>query len=427
MMHEKKRALVTYALPLLGLLSSGVNGSGFRLPDQDAFAAARGEAFVATADNPSAIYYNPAGITQAEGQNLRTGLWGISTRTTYDPPQGGRFENQRKRHAVPNFFYTINRNGSDFGFGLGVFAPFGLSTKWPDDTGFRTIATQGSLDYYTINPVVAWKASAALSLGAGLTFNHADLDLQRGLIWPAQPHDKFQFTGDGWDVGYNLGVLWRPYEKVSLGVSYRSETTIDLEGNTRYQNSVAIPPTPPLFPGFPSFPPQDVDAETTFPYPSHLIMGISFRPTPEWNLEFNADYANWSRLDQVTVKQESGFPPLTPQDLTLALDWRDSWYYELGVTRYLAGGWSLSAGYIYNENSVTDNYYSPLIADLDRHFLTLGTGYRGKQFSFDVAYQYGHGPTRTVSGSATSPTGQSADGDYEFDSHALAASVGWRF
>ena len=44
---------------------------GFRLPDQDAFAPARGEAFAATADNASAIYYNPAGISKLEGFNFR--------------------------------------------------------------------------------------------------------------------------------------------------------------------------------------------------------------------------------------------------------------------------------------------------------------------------------------------------------------------
>src|SRR6266576_5722952 len=48
---------------------------GFRLPNQDPEAIARGNAFVATADNPSAIYYNPAGITQLEGNNLRAGIY----------------------------------------------------------------------------------------------------------------------------------------------------------------------------------------------------------------------------------------------------------------------------------------------------------------------------------------------------------------
>lgn len=51
-----------------------VHGSGVRIAQQDAAAVAQGNAFVATADNPSAIYYNPAGITQLEGQNFRSGL-----------------------------------------------------------------------------------------------------------------------------------------------------------------------------------------------------------------------------------------------------------------------------------------------------------------------------------------------------------------
>ncbi|MCX6925129.1 MAG: hypothetical protein NT154_18235 [Verrucomicrobia bacterium] len=43
------------------------------MPNQDAFAIGRGNAFVATADNPSAIYYNPAGITQLQEQNIHAG------------------------------------------------------------------------------------------------------------------------------------------------------------------------------------------------------------------------------------------------------------------------------------------------------------------------------------------------------------------
>src|SRR5208282_4068763 len=50
---------------------------GVRVPNQDASAIARGNAFVATADDPSAIYYNPAGITQLDGQHVRAGVYGI--------------------------------------------------------------------------------------------------------------------------------------------------------------------------------------------------------------------------------------------------------------------------------------------------------------------------------------------------------------
>ena len=58
---------------------------GFRLPNQDPEGIARGNAFAATADNPSAIYYNPAGITQLQGQQARVGLYAISTGVDYKP------------------------------------------------------------------------------------------------------------------------------------------------------------------------------------------------------------------------------------------------------------------------------------------------------------------------------------------------------
>jgi long-chain fatty acid transport protein len=61
--RERTWILATQVAFFIGLLPSHIGANGFRLADQDAFAAARGEAFVATANNPSAVYYNPGGIT----------------------------------------------------------------------------------------------------------------------------------------------------------------------------------------------------------------------------------------------------------------------------------------------------------------------------------------------------------------------------
>src|SRR5215210_4145896 len=62
---------------------------GFRLPNQDPEGIARGNAFAATADNPSAIYYNPAGITQIEGHELSVGLYLISADTHFTQAGSG--------------------------------------------------------------------------------------------------------------------------------------------------------------------------------------------------------------------------------------------------------------------------------------------------------------------------------------------------
>ena len=78
-------------LPIVALalfICASASGVGLRDPNQDPEGIARGNAFAATADNPSAIYYNPAGITQLEGNNARVGLYFISADTTYTSPTG---------------------------------------------------------------------------------------------------------------------------------------------------------------------------------------------------------------------------------------------------------------------------------------------------------------------------------------------------
>lgn len=395
---------------------------GFDVPDQDAFVIGRGMAFVATADNASAIYYNPAGISQLQGNNLRLGVYVPNLDVTYKSPSGGSYNNQNPLHAIPQAFYTYTPESFPLSFGLGVYMPFGLSQQWPQDTGFRTVAVEGTLSDYTVNPVVALKLAPNLSIGAGLTVNYGMLDLKQGYVWPAQPYDQFGFRGDGWAAGYNVGVLWKPIEKISLGATFRSSTTYNLQGQTEVWNTTAYPPGyPPQF-QVPAFPQQRVDASTRETLPLKVICGLSYRPTPEWNIEFNADYTDWNCVDRLTIQQSGP----GAQTFVVPFEWQSSWYYELGVTHYFEKGWLVSAGYIYSENSVPSAYYSPLVSDMDHQFVSVGVGYRGKRFDFDVAYQLGWG-ARTVSGSAPSATGQTADGKYDFLSNAVAVSVGLHF
>ena len=426
-MKANSRLGLKLFLPVLMVsLPLTIWANGFFLPDQDAFATARGEAFVATADNASAIYYNPAGIAQLEGSNLRGTFYGIYINPTFTPPSGQpnsgtTYYNQDHFAAVPKFFYTYTPEASPFSFGLGVYEPFGLSSSWPQTTGFRTLGTEGSVKYATINPVVALKVAPTFSIGGGITVNYANVVLQQG-IYPIQTaNDQFRFNGDGWGVGYDLGALWKPYTKLSFGLSFHSQTDITLDGQTKT-----------VFPGVLSAPAHR-SAQSDFTSPFVAIIGASYRPTPDWNLEFDATYVDWNKLGTLTIQQSSSptpppLPPLIPKDVNVILDWQSSWLYELGATRYFGHGWQVSAGYVFNQNSVPDAHYNPVVADLNRHFFSVGTGFKGKLFNFDVAYQFGYGPTRTVAGSAPNPAnGQTADGNYTFISQAVLVSVGLHF
>jgi len=256
-------------------------------------------------------------------------------------------------------------------------------------------------------------------IGGGVTLNYSKIDLEQGLSRKQIPHypDDFRFKGDGWSYGYNLGLLWQVQEQVSIGVSFRSSATVTMKGRTDFELLPQIHATRET-------------AQTEFTFPINAIFGISYRPTPKWNLEFDADYTDWSSFGTVNIRQTATTYPLQ-KDISLAMDWQPSWMFEFGVTRFFDNRWHVSGGYVYNENSVPDANYTPLAADLNRHFFSVGTGRKGKRYDFDLAYQFGYGPDRTVTGSKPSTAGriagQNADGTYAFLSHAVLLTVGMHF
>jgi len=409
-MKRKPPRQIFLCVALLVIVSAITGrGNGYRLPDQDAEATARGEAFAATADNPSAIYYNPAGIAQLPGQNVRVGVHGLSLDTTFTSPSGGSYDTKSVLNVVPQAYYTYALDSFPLTFGLGFYVPYGLSVEWPQNTGFRSIALKSELSYFTLNPVVAWRILTNLSFAIGPTFNYSKIEIRQG-VTPFPDYDESVLKGDAVAYGFNAGLLWQPDPKLSFGAMYRSKTDMDYNGNTTISFV-----TPPI--GFPSQLSMSANAE--LPFPQNVVGAVSYRPTPKWNLEFDADWTDWSQVKTVQVHQ------MIPT--SFVLNYNSSFYYEIGVTRYLKGGWQVSGGYIYNENSVPDRTFNPLVPDQNRHFFSAGVGYHGQHFSFDAAYQFGYGPSRTVVGSTPSAVGQSADGQYEFFSHAFFVSAGWHF
>src|SRR5262249_39626656 len=104
----------------------------------------------------------------------------------------------------------------------------------------------------------------------------------------------------------------------SLGASFRSSTEINMRGHTEYYNNTAISSVP-------AFPRQRVGAQAEIPFPLFASFGISYRPTPKWNVEFDADYTDWT-LDTVTIRHAKGFGSWWPKNIPAQADWQPAWY-----------------------------------------------------------------------------------------------------
>jgi long-chain fatty acid transport protein len=393
----------------VALLPGSALGLGIALPDQDAFATARGNAFVATANDPAAIFYNPAGISQLEGMNTSIGAYGIYYGSTF---KGAESLDSKPQWAVlPQVFSTYSIPKYHLTLGLGTYSPYGLRMEWPSFTPLIGQET-AQITYITVNPVVAYQICPTLSVAAGPTLNYSETEIKET---PTVPNGEGgylsfinHFRGHDIDVGYNAGILWHPWEQHYVGVTYRSATAMNYEGH-----ATSFPPGGP-----------DNSANASFHFPQTVDFGYSYRPTKDWNVEADAVWTDWSSLTSVTVNPNAATNPFD----TLKFDWQSSWMLDFGVTRYFGDGWRVSGGYMYSMNSVPSSTYNPLVPDSDRHIFSVGVGKRYKKFSWDAAYQLAWGPPRSVSGDTFPGEGiTSTDGKYEFLSNALTINFGYHF
>jgi long-chain fatty acid transport protein len=400
---------VTFGIALATVLPTHLFAIGIQVPDQDAFATARGGAFVATADNPSAIYYNPAGISQLDGINASAGFYGIFLNSHYQ--NGSDSVNTRQKLlAIPQLFLTARLPETPVTVGLGVYAPFGLGLEWPDNAPFLAspnVPKKAQIEFITINPVMAWKPLKTLSISAGPTFNFVETEF---IFRPfGSPANTLRFRGRDDDTGFNAGVLWQPLKQHSFGVSYHSETTMKLVGHSETQIQV-----PPLLPA-----PFTESAGVRISFPQSVRFGYSYRPTEQWNFELNADWTDWSVVKTFALnKSVTGLQ-------TVPLEWRSSWFYELGTTRYLKSGWRVSGGYTFARSSVPTSTFNPIVPDSDRHVFAIGVGRTYKCFSWDATYQFDYGPEQSVSGQTGFNSG--INGQYTWLSHSLALTFGYHF
>jgi len=368
---------------------------GFYVPVQAPEATGRGNAWLATADTASAVYYNAAGLTQLSSPDLVVGLYSIHLGIEADTASGN-YKNNASWAELPQIYAAVPINDKLVA-GFGVNTPFGLSTDWGSNTPFRQLAIQTDLKYVTGWAVLGYKLTDTLSVGGGLGIHYADLMMKQGISYGGT--DSFEFDGTGEALSWTLSALWKPTDEHSFGLVYRSRADFMLDGNT--QNSYN--------------PGHHTNASLDLTTPDTVAAGYSYRPCKEWVLEANIEWVNWDSLNTLNLWQS----PNSNQPVTF--NWHSNFIYSLGATRYLDDGWNVGAGYNFIENSQPNSTFNPGISDANRHWLSMGVGRETGAFRFNFAYQYAFS-NRDVTGS---PHGF-ADGTYKSRFNGLMLNCNWK-
>lgn len=386
-------------------------------PLHGAKAAAMQAAFVAVADDPSAIVHNPAGITHLNGTNLYLGVTAVMGNTKFENQAGQIEKSEFNVYVPPHGYITSDFHSKTLAFGLGIYSPFGIGGRQWSETGLtRYLATKNLISTMALNPVVAFRIMPQLSIGVGAFYLYASNESERMIDQSALDSSdaKFSLKGDGGSLGYNLAMLLFPGRKISFGVAYRSIADVDQSVDIRLTNLA------PALQSVTGGPNADFEADTTLKLPQVLNFGISYRPTSPLTLAIEFEWTEWSRFNRMDVDLKQEIPQAGITDFTIHFDYKDTWFYKIGANYELNSNYSIRAGYAYINNPVPNRTLSPANPDADQHSVSIGFGYESKKWFLDFFYMVEFFKRRSVDN-------EMVKGEFETFAHFAGFSFGYIF
>ena len=266
-------SLILFA-PFTELSASGI---GLKLVGSRAFSL--GGAFRGVANDFSAAYWNPAGMTRLNGFQIGFGVVGVRPVATLTPKNltpdifnpvptdGGLYglnngytisatSLKEKTHVIPSFAFGYRAEGSKIAYGFSLSVPFGLGTDWNlfnlgqiNNYGNKVASDYDEFDTVSdiaiiaLQPTVAIELSEKLSLGLGFIYTKADISFRQPSFSNnstlGTPFGTYQYPywvtdteleGTGTGIGFNLGVMFEASEKLSIGVDVQWFGDVDIDG-----------------------------------------------------------------------------------------------------------------------------------------------------------------------------------------------------
>jgi long-chain fatty acid transport protein len=442
--------LTIAATCLLCALGSQAQAAGFQLIEQSV--SGMGTAYAgaaAIAEDASTVFFNPAGLTQLKEHQAIAAVHIVVPQAEYKDkdslhatqvlpippgptPLGGDTKDKGGVWgAIPNLYYA--RQLSDtVSFGLGINAPFGLSTEYSKDWIGRYHAVESVLHTVNINPAIAYKINEQVSVGFGINAQYIDakvtnmIDFGTAVGAPTAFDGKVELEGDDWSWGYNLGFLFNLSDQTRLGLHYRSKIRHTLKGDAKF--TVPAPIAAAVTAGG-SF--IDTDVESTVDLPASASLSLHHTINSKWAVMADISWTDWSQLDELRFEFDSA-----QNDGVTTLKWEDSYRYSVGTTYQASDRMTYRAGVAFDETPIPSSYYrTPRIPGEDRTWLTLGIGYEySDRLSFDFGYAhiFVKDPKidKTPQGIPTDAEFASAGflrGEYDASVDILSAQLKWTF
>lgn len=413
------------------LLISNAYAAGFHLREQSS--AAQGNAFAgatAGAENNSYAYYNVAGLTRQKGSQVNFGASYIAPKAS---AKNVRDENGNRDSDVENVVHAAVSPYGTFSYqindrtvaGIALNVPYGMITKYDHDWAGSDHGVTSDLKAVDITPMIAYKATDKLSIGAGVQFQYLWAHLTNSSKKAAYT-DHVQADGDSLGVGYQLGLLYEFSDTTRAGIGYRSEVEHKIKGKLKSSGSTA--------PGqygqyFDSLLNQKINVDLVTP--AMLSFGLYHDINERWAVMAEYQRVFWSSLQDLDyISRHGDNQPGKPYISHTQESWRDTNFYAIGTSYMLDEQWKLRLGLAYDQSAVRFQHRTPRIPDSDRIWYSMGLGYKySEKLSFDAGFTYisAHDASLDTKVTGNGDNTRNVTADYENSVKTFTFSMNYAF
>ena len=455
----RQKLLLLFIANLIGL---NMMAEGYQINSQSVRQLGMGHVGAALKLGAESMLFNPAGLSFINSRHeVSLGVTTIFSKVEYEPVPNlnSWLDGSVIRPATtdnpmgtPIFGYAGLKLSERFAVGISITNPVGNSLVWPDNWSGSHFVQNISMQAFSIQPTLSYRICDILSVGAGLMVDFGNFALERGLIriggleqigallpdfkpiidkYGSVPPVTARLEGSS-KVGYgvNAGILFTPTDRLSIGISYRSEVKMSVgEGTASLAYAgedlkQVIAGVNQAMPGAIPIPPIDgKNFAASLPIPSNINLGIAYNFWSRLLLSAELQYVGWKAYDKLVIKFG---PDVGDLALESVKNFKNSMIYRFGGELVCSEKFAWRFGAIYDSTPVDLELYGPETPGANKFSLTTGCTYRpAKALAIDFGFQALFGE-KTLGSVPDSGALSGAFSGY-YTSTALIPALGLRF
>ena len=362
------KKLVLSAATIIAVCSA--SAAGFGIYEASARGNALGGALVGSTRDASAVYYNPANMTETTNVSFMVSSSFINPFCDVTVDSARQQKMNSGWFVVPTF-YMIVPLSEDWRFGLGGYSEYGLGTKYKSDWVLKHDTIETTIMQYTLNPNLSYKITDWWSIGGGIKMSYISFNSK------SRPFSGLGLGGlegelDGHDyaLGYNFATDFKVRDDLSFGLVYRSRINHTIKGD------FDIPGASTLI-GMP----DHVPASARLDLPQSITGGINWDVTQKFRLGFAATWTQWNSVHDIHFRMHE-------YSKTEPLNWRNAWRFGWSGEYDVTDDFAVRLGYVHDRDP-SGKYGTTMLPAGDRHIIGTGFGWKlCENLRWDVGYSF---------------------------------------